>query len=70
MTMDNLYFFLCSNHSRETRPDNFAWDYTIDLNRYMRLRGTYEIALLDISFTGKSDKDLYVYCDVVQPNLF
>ncbi len=63
-----MYFFLNSTDNLQDFPQNFSWDFVSRLGNYTKLRGTYEIALLDISFTGKSAQDLYVYCDIVEPN--
>ncbi len=63
-----MFFFLNSTDNLQDFPQNFSWDFTSHLGNYRKLRGTYEIALLDVNFTGKSDQDLYVYCDIVEPN--
>jgi len=62
-----MYLFLSSSDSLDSHPDNNAWNFTVDLNECIQLKGDWECALMDIQYGGDCG-ELYIYCDLSMPS--
>ena len=57
-----MYLFLSSDDCLDSHPDNHAWDFTVDLGKYVNLKGEWECALMDLRSPLKGE--VYVYSDL------
>lgn len=58
-----MYLFLASTDCLVSHPANNPWDFTINLNQYVHLKGTWECALMDIDYDGPAS-ELYIFSDL------
>ena len=64
------YLFLSSKDSLRDYPNNKWYDFTVDLPCELILEGDWECALLDINCIPRVDRELVVYCDIVEQSYF
>ena len=62
-----MYFFLSSKDCLDSHPHNYAWDFTVDIKRYIPLKGMWTCSLMDIDYDGEG-KDLYIFSDLCTPS--
>ncbi len=60
---ENMYLFLSSSDCQDSHPGNHSWDFTIDLKKFIQLKGEWECGLVDVDYTGPFG-DLYVFSDL------
>ena len=64
------YLFISSNDSAEDYPNNKWYDFTIDLPGEWILEGDWECALLEINCLPRIDRELVIYCNIVEQSYF
>ena len=62
-----MYFFLSSTDSIGLYPTNHAWDFTVEIGKYISLKGEWKCALIDINIPNSTD-ELYIFCDLCESN--
>ena len=64
------YLFLSSNDSVTDYPTNRWYDFTVELPGQLILDGEWECGLLEINCLPRIDRELVVYCDIVEQSYF
>ena len=64
MAESDLYFFLSSRDSLFYHKDNKPYDFTVELNETVNLKGLWEIVLCDINLNTNLTESVYVYSDI------
>ena len=59
-----MYLFLSSRDSQLAHPNNNAWNFSVDLRKYIALPGLWKCALMDIHYDGPQDQTLYIFTDI------
>ena len=62
-----MFLHLSSKDCVQSHPDNHAWDFTIDVGKYVTLSGEWEVALTEMLYDGARKMDLYVFSDICSP---
>ena len=58
-----MYIFLSSTDCANTYPSNNVWDFTVDISQHVNLSGNWEVALMELQYTG-ARSELYIYSDI------
>ena len=64
----NMYLFLSSADSATLHPKNSTWDFTVDFQKTLILKGEWECALMSVHYKGKKKDLLCVYSDLCSNN--
>ena len=64
------YLFISSKDSSRDYPNNKWYDFTLDLPSELILQGEWECGLLEINCLPRIDRELVVYCDIVDQSYF
>lgn len=66
--IDNIYMYVSSTDSKDTYPNNHAYDFRVKLQSTISLSGCWQIALLSLHIPkGReySGNPIYILCDKV-----
>lgn len=64
------YLFISSNDASRDYPNNKWYDFTFDLPEEVILQGEWECGLLEINCLPSIDRELVMYCDIVEQSYF